>query len=60
VYNILGQKVKTLVDETKPAGAYTAYWDGADDERHSVASGMYFYRITAGDYVDARKMLLLK
>ncbi|MCP4568450.1 MAG: T9SS type A sorting domain-containing protein [FCB group bacterium] len=60
IFNILGQKVSMLIDESKPAGSYRVYWDGTDDNGRNVATGLYFYRITAGDFVKARKMLLLK
>lgn len=55
IYNILGQKVALLVDERKEAGYHSFIWK-ADD----IPSGVYFYRIQAGDYTEAKKMLLLK
>jgi hypothetical protein len=60
VYNVLGQRVNILVDEEKPAGDYTAYWDGTDHSRGQVASGIYFYRLRVGDRVSSKKMILLK
>jgi len=60
VFNILGQQVRTLIDQTQAAGNYTIYWDGCDNDSRAVASGIYFYRITAGDFVQTRKMMLLK
>ncbi len=60
IYNLLGQPVRKLVDETRPAGQYTVTWDGRDDAGRSAASGVYQYRIIAGDFVDSHKMLLLK
>jgi hypothetical protein len=60
VYNVLGQQVKTLVDEYMTAGYQTVTWDGTDNSSASVASGIYFYRITAGEFADTKKMLLLK
>jgi hypothetical protein len=60
VYNVLGQKVTNLVDETKPAGLYDVIWGGTDDDGDAVASGVYFYRLVAGEQVAARKMMLLK
>jgi hypothetical protein len=60
IYNILGQKVRTLVDETKRAGSHEVIWDGKDDRGKEVASGIYFYKLTAGSYQKIRKMVLLK
>ncbi len=60
IYNLLGQKIKTVIDEEKPAGHHTVTWDSTDDWGNVVASGIYFYRIKAGSNVDSRKMLLLK
>ena len=60
VYNILGQKVATLVDGIKPAGRHSIEWYGKDDSGNPAASGIYLYRIEAGKFVGARKMLLLK
>jgi len=60
VYNIRGQKVVTLVDELKDAGRYTVNWDGRDAGGRLVPSGVYFYRMTAGDFSAVRKMVILK
>ncbi|RKY65739.1 MAG: hypothetical protein DRQ02_09820 [Candidatus Latescibacterota bacterium] len=60
IYNLLGQKVKTLVSETKAPGRYKVQWDGTDEGGHRVASGVYFYRLIAGDFIKTRKMLLLQ
>jgi hypothetical protein len=60
IYNLLGRKVSTIVDKTLPAGEYTTEWDGRDDNGRPVASGIYFYQIRIGGYVESRKMLLLK
>lgn len=60
IYNILGQEVRTLVDEVKQPGYYTVTWNGRDHSGNEVASGAYFYRMKAGDFVATRKMLLLK
>ncbi|MCB9089898.1 MAG: Ig-like domain-containing protein [Calditrichae bacterium] len=59
IYNILGQKVRTLVNEPLPAGRYTAVWDGRSDAGSGVSAGIYFYRLQAGDYAKARKMVLM-
>jgi hypothetical protein len=60
VLNVLGQKVKTLVNDFREAGTQTVIWDGTDNSGSSVASGMYFYRISAGDYSATKKMMMLK
>jgi hypothetical protein len=60
VYNVVGQKVKTLVDQEMKPGAYAADWDGTDQSGKAVSSGIYFYRMEAGDFAGMKKMLLLK
>lgn len=60
VYNVLGQHVTTLVDDFMRAGRQTILWDGADASGTTVASGVYFYKLRAGDFSDTKKMLLLK
>ena len=60
IYDILGRNIKTLVDETKPAGKYSVRWTGIDKSGRPVGSGIYFYRLKAGEYIETRKMTLLK
>lgn len=60
VYNILGQKVKTLIDRLQPAGYFEVTWNGENSNGKPAASGVYFYRIEAGDFTAGKKMLLLK
>lgn len=60
IYNVLGRKVRTLVDEPQKAGSYQVSWDGKDDRGNDVSSGIYFYTFTAGDYSNTRKMTFLK
>jgi hypothetical protein len=60
IYNVLGQVVTTLVDEPKPAGEYAISWNGKNGQNEDVASGVYFYRIKAGDYESVRRMTLLR
>jgi hypothetical protein len=60
IYNILGQKVRTLVDEPKGAGSYEVLWDGKDDRGKDVASGIYFYQLTSGVYKETKKMVLIR
>ena len=60
IYNILGQKVRTLVDEKKKPGCYEIVWEGKDQKGNEVGSGIYLYKLKAGDYQQVRKMVLLK
>jgi hypothetical protein len=60
IYNILGQKVRTVVDEDQGAGRKSVNWDGKDDQGKDVASGIYFYQIKAGEFSMVKKMVLLK
>ena len=60
VFNIAGQRITTLVDRTYEAGFHTVEWNGKTAQGQPVASGVYFYRLTAGDFVSTRKMMLLK
>jgi flagellar hook assembly protein FlgD len=60
VFNVKGQKVKTLVDETRSAGSYNVTWNGLDDNGNDVTSGVYFYRMDTESYSKTNKMILLK
>ena len=60
IYNILGQEVRTLLDEQKEAEYYSVTWDGKDSQGNVVPSGVYFYQLQAGNYTRTKKMLLLK
>jgi len=60
LYNVLGQLVRTLVDEKHNAGTYTVRWDGKDDAGQQAASGVYIGRLEAGGSVDVRKLVLLR
>lgn len=60
VYNVLGQRVTGLVDLHQKAGNYRITWDGTDSRGKSVASGIYFYRMKADQFVQSHKMILLK
>lgn len=60
VINLLGQSVRRLVDETKPAGTYTITWNGKNNEGNQVATGVYMYRLTAGEFTETKKMVLIK
>jgi len=55
VYDVLGREIKTLVNEIKPAGTYKIEFDGSN-----FASGVYFYRLEAGDFIQTKRMVLVK
>lgn len=60
IYDIIGNFVKKLENENKPPGSFCLIWDGFDENQIAVPSGMYLYRIEAGDFVQTKKMLLMK
>lgn len=60
IFNVAAQKVRTLVNAHYPAGEQVIFWDGRDDQGEELASGLYFYRLTAGSFSDTRKMVLVK
>jgi len=60
IYNILGQKVRTLIDKNQGAGCQAVLWDGKTDRGKDLASGIYLYHLKAGEFTQSRKMLLLK
>ena len=60
VFDILGRRVRTLVEEFQSAGTHDVTWDGRDAVGRAAASGTYFYRLTTGEYSESRKMILLK
>jgi immune inhibitor A len=60
VYNIRGQRVKTLVNEDKMSGEYSVVWNGKDEEDKEVAGGIYFYRLRVGKFEKTMKMALLR
>ena len=60
IYDVLGQRIRTLVNEVKPAGFYTISWRGMGDGGRSAASGIYFYRLQAQGFTDVKKLLLIK
>ncbi|NUQ42766.1 MAG: T9SS type A sorting domain-containing protein, partial [Calditrichaceae bacterium] len=60
IYNVLGQKVRTLVDAQMQPGRYKATWDGRNDTGAAVTSGVYIYRFVAGDFKSVQKMVLMK
>lgn len=60
IFNLMGQKVKTLVAEERAAGSYQVNWEGIDDNNNVVPSGIYIVRMKANDFVGVRKIALLK
>ena len=60
VFNINGQKVKTLVNDIMSAGEHQVEWDATNDAGSTVASGVYLYKLTAGDFTETKKMSFLK
>jgi|GEM_PF-3999373 len=60
IYNILGQRIVTLVNKTQPPGFNSVRWDGFDASDKKVGAGIYFYMIQANNYTKTRKMVLLK
>ena len=60
IYTILGQRIIQLENGVKESGIHAVTWNGKDDHGSTVASGLYFYQITAGNFTASRKMLLIK
>ncbi|SYZ72040.1 exported hypothetical protein [Candidatus Zixiibacteriota bacterium] len=60
IYNLLGEAVAVPVDRIMPAGNYSIFWDGKDSNGGILPTGIYFYRLTAGQYAATKKMILLK
>ncbi len=55
IYDVLGREIKTLVNEVKQAGSYSVDFNGAE-----FSSGVYFYKLTSGDFSDIKRMILVK
>ena len=60
IYDITGRMVKNLVDREMGAGNHTLRWDGKDQTGREVTSGIYFYRLKAGDFTQTNKMVVLR
>ena len=60
IYNLLGQRVRTLIDTPMEAGYFSVEWDGKDQVGRQVATGIYLYRLQAGDFSQTLRMMLLK
>ena len=60
IYNLLGHKIRTMVNEFQEAGNYEVVWDGRDDTGKNVSNGVYIYKIQAGGFSEIKKMLFVK
>ena len=60
IYGMLGKKVKTLINQTQDAGYRSVIWDATNDYGKPVSAGIYLYQIQAGEYIQTKKMVLLK
>ena len=60
IYNMLGQKVRTLVNGTRPSGMHVLQWDGRDENGRNLSTGIYLYTLTSGSTSITKKMALMK
>ena len=60
IYNMLGQEVRTLVNQFKPQGAYQVIWDGRDMAGKVAPSGLYIYKLQVGNQSQIRRLVLMK
>lgn len=60
IYNIRGEKIRTLLNQEMQPGLYTLRWDGSNDKGETMPSGIYFAKFSAGDYNSSRKMIMMK
>ena len=60
IYDLLGNEVATLVDEFRNSGSYQVQFNVAQDSRPAISSGVYYYQLKAGEYVETKKMILLR
>jgi hypothetical protein len=60
IYNLLGQRIRTLLNSRQSAGSHQVQWNGRDDNGEDVASGIYVFRLEAGEFVGSRKLLLVR
>jgi hypothetical protein len=60
IFNLKGQKVRSLLHEALQSGTHYVHWDGTDDNHRAVASGIYLYQMTTAEYSSTRKMILMK
>jgi hypothetical protein len=60
IYNSLGQKIRTLTEAKMSAGTYEVAWDGANENGHSMSTGVYYYQIKAGSFYQVKRMMLIR
>jgi hypothetical protein len=60
VFNLRGQRIRTLVDGSRSPGAHVVSWDGRDEHGQHAGSGVYLYRLTAGDFIATKKMVMVE
>ena len=60
IYNSSGQHVRTLVNDSKTPGYYSTLWNGVNDKGMQMGTGVYLYKIRAGNFVKSKKMLMIK
>jgi hypothetical protein len=60
IFNMKGQKVKTLLQGVTTGGYHTVNWDGKDDLNNEVGSGVFFYKLTTDSYTETKKMIMMK
>ena len=60
IFNILGQRIRLLVDQEYAAGIFDVLWDGTDECDHALSSGVYFCRVVSGEYVVLKKMMFMQ
>jgi hypothetical protein len=60
IFDVLGRKIRNLVNESMKVGYYTVDWDGKNNAGDRVASGIYFYKLQAGDFISIKKMTIIR
>ena len=60
IYNLLGQRIRTLLNQSQPAGMHSAVWEGRNDLGQTVSSGIYIYKIQVGSFTETHKMVFLQ
>jgi len=60
IFNIKGQKVKSLINDNLDKGQHSAFWNGKDDNNKQVSSGIYFYKLSTGNFSSTKKMILIE